>query len=66
MELDHFAARALVEGDRGEWPNVLSALRWHHTGERAGAGLAPPPTLGADEATVLADWLGRSVAGTST
>src|SRR5437879_988078 len=48
MELEHFTARGLVEGDPGEWPNVTSAIRWHHTGERAGTDLSPPPAVGAD------------------
>jgi crotonobetainyl-CoA:carnitine CoA-transferase CaiB-like acyl-CoA transferase len=63
MELPHFEARQLVEGDIGSWPNILNAIRWHHTGERAGAGLSPPPALGADQQSVLDEWLGRSPSG---
>jgi crotonobetainyl-CoA:carnitine CoA-transferase CaiB-like acyl-CoA transferase len=59
-ELEHFAARGLVEGAPGTWPNVMLPIRWHHTGERAGAGLTPPPELGADAEDVLRDWLDRT------
>ena len=59
MALPHFAARGIVEGELGAWPNITSAIRWHHTGERAGSGLAPPPAVGADTRDVLRDWLGR-------
>ena len=59
MELEHYTARGLVTGDAGGWPNVASAIRWHHTGERAGATLLPPPEVGADAADVLRDWLDR-------
>ena len=38
METDHFAARRIAEGEDGAWPNVTTAIRWHHTGERAGTG----------------------------
>ena len=41
METDHFAARRIAEGEDGAWPNVTTAIRWHHTGERAGTGLTP-------------------------
>ena len=38
-------AREIAVGGDGEWPNVATAIRWHHTGERAGSELsAPPPT----------------------
>ena len=56
-ELDHFAARGLVEGAAGTWPNVMLPIRWQHTNERAGAGLTPPPQLGADTDDVLREWL---------
>jgi crotonobetainyl-CoA:carnitine CoA-transferase CaiB-like acyl-CoA transferase len=59
MELEHFAARGILEGEPGSWPNITSAIRWHHTGERAGAGLAPPPHMGAHGDEVLAEWLHR-------
>ena len=59
MELEHFTARGLMEGDVGAWPNVTSAIRWHHTDERAGTNLTPPPEVGADADEVLRDWLGR-------
>jgi alpha-methylacyl-CoA racemase len=59
METDHFKARGILEGEPRRWANVTSAVRWHHTGERAGTGLAPPPGLDADRQTVLADWLGE-------
>ena len=58
MATDHFAARQIAEGDDGEWPNVTTAIRWHHTGERAGAGLAPPPKFDQHREEVLRDWLG--------
>jgi crotonobetainyl-CoA:carnitine CoA-transferase CaiB-like acyl-CoA transferase len=57
MRLEHFAARGIVEGERGDWPNVASPIRWHHVDERAGLGLQPPPELGADMKEILADWL---------
>jgi crotonobetainyl-CoA:carnitine CoA-transferase CaiB-like acyl-CoA transferase len=59
MDLEHFTARRLVEGEAGEWPNVMLPIRWQHVDERAGAGLAPPAALGADTDAVLEDWLGR-------
>jgi alpha-methylacyl-CoA racemase len=58
MKQAHFAARRIVEGEPGEWPNIASAIRWHHVDERAGSGLTPPPALGADVDTVVRDWLG--------
>jgi alpha-methylacyl-CoA racemase len=58
MELEHFAARRIVEGEPGSWPNITSAIRWHHTAERAGSGLAPPPEMDAHADEVLAEWLG--------
>jgi len=58
METDHFGARHIVEGADGEWPNVATAIRWHHTGERAGAGLAPPPAFDQHREEVLRAWLG--------
>ncbi len=57
MATDHFAARQIAEGDDGEWPNVTTAIRWHHTSERAGAGLAPPPKFDQHREEVLRDWL---------
>lgn len=57
MGTDHFAARQIAEGGDGEWPNVTTAIRWHHTGERAGAGLAPPPAFDQHRKEVLRDWL---------
>ena len=59
MALEHFAARGIVEGAPGSWPNVTSAIRWHHTGERAGSGLAPPPALGVHHDEIMAEWLTR-------
>jgi alpha-methylacyl-CoA racemase len=58
MATDHFAARRITEGEGGEWPNVTTAIRWHHTGERAGAGLGPPPKFDQHREEVLRDWLG--------
>ncbi len=58
MQLPHFTARDLVEGEPGSWPNVLSPIRWHHVGERAGRGLRPPAQLGCDLEQVLAEWTG--------
>jgi crotonobetainyl-CoA:carnitine CoA-transferase CaiB-like acyl-CoA transferase len=57
MKTEHFAAREIAEGADGDWPNVTTAIRWHHTGQRAGAGLAPPPAFDQDRAEVLRDWL---------
>lgn len=59
MKHPHFKARGLVEGEPGEWPNITSAIRWHHTDERAGSGMSPPPAIGADRDSVLHDWLGE-------
>jgi alpha-methylacyl-CoA racemase len=58
MELEHFKARGIVEGERGSWPNVASAIRWHHTGERAGSGMTPPPEVDEHRDEVLGEWLG--------
>jgi crotonobetainyl-CoA:carnitine CoA-transferase CaiB-like acyl-CoA transferase len=60
MQHPHYQARAIVEGEPGQWPNITSAIRWHHTDERAGSGMAPPPAIDADRAGVLHDWLGAS------
>lgn len=57
MATDHFAARRITEGEGGEWPNVTTAIRWHHTGERAGASLGPPPKFDQHREEVLRDWL---------
>jgi crotonobetainyl-CoA:carnitine CoA-transferase CaiB-like acyl-CoA transferase len=57
METDHFRARAIIEREEGGWPNVTTAIRWQHTGGRAGDGLGPPPAFDADHDAVLADWL---------
>lgn len=58
MKLPHFAARGIMEGDPGEWPNIMTAVRWHHTDERAGSGMASPPAVGGDTESVLREWLG--------
>jgi crotonobetainyl-CoA:carnitine CoA-transferase CaiB-like acyl-CoA transferase len=58
METGHFAARRIAEGEDGAWPNVTTAIRWHHTGERAGAGLTPPPAFDENREEILRDWLG--------
>jgi alpha-methylacyl-CoA racemase len=55
----HFAARDLVQGEIGAWPNVASSIRWHHTGERAGVGMSPPPALDEHRQEILEDWLGQ-------
>lgn len=55
----HFKARGIVEGEPGAWPNIANAVRWHHTDERAGSGMPPPPAIDADRASVLRDWLGH-------
>ena len=57
MATDHFAARRITEGEDGEWPNVTTAIRWHHTGERAGTRLTPPPKFDQHREEVLRDWL---------
>jgi crotonobetainyl-CoA:carnitine CoA-transferase CaiB-like acyl-CoA transferase len=57
MDTGHFAARQIAEGNDGDWPNVATAIRWHHTGERAGAGLAPPPAFNQHREEILHDWL---------
>ena len=58
METDHFAARQIAEGDDGAWPNITTAIRWHHTGERAGAGLAEPPAFDQHREEIVREWLG--------
>ena len=58
METDHFATRRIAEGEDGAWPNVTTAICWHHTGERAGAGLTPPPAFDQNREEILRDWLG--------
>jgi crotonobetainyl-CoA:carnitine CoA-transferase CaiB-like acyl-CoA transferase len=59
VQLDHYRERAIVEGEDGSWPNVMSPIRWHDTADRAGAGLTPPPAMGENTADVLRDWLGE-------
>lgn len=58
MNHPHFAARELLEGEPGCWPLMRSAIRWHHTGERAGSSLGPPPELGIHRHEILGSWLG--------
>jgi crotonobetainyl-CoA:carnitine CoA-transferase CaiB-like acyl-CoA transferase len=55
----HFEARGLVQGAFGEWPNVANAIRWHHTGERAGVDMNPAPAIDEHRDDVLREWLGR-------
>ena len=43
MDLEHFAARGLIESEPGSWANVAPPIRWHHVDERAGFGLKPSP-----------------------
>ncbi|WP_165818711.1 hypothetical protein [Frankia canadensis] len=57
MRTEHFAVRGIPGGTDGERPNVTTAIRCHHTGERAGAGLAPPPAVGAHREEIPHDWL---------
>ncbi len=57
MQTDHYQAREIAVGSDGEWPNVATAIRWHHTGERAGSELAAPPRLGQHRQEILDDWL---------
>ncbi|NMF88602.1 CaiB/BaiF CoA transferase family protein [Aromatoleum petrolei] len=57
MKHPHFAARGIVEGEVGQWPNITSAIRWHHTGERAGSGMKAPPAVDADRDSVITEWL---------
>ena len=61
MQLPHFAARGIVEGETGAWPNVASPIRWHHVDERAGSGMPAPPEIDADRASILLDWLDREI-----
>jgi crotonobetainyl-CoA:carnitine CoA-transferase CaiB-like acyl-CoA transferase len=58
MQLEHFRARQIVEGEPGSWPNITSAIRWHHTGERASSGMSAPPRVGEHHDEVLTEWLG--------
>lgn len=57
MELPHFEARGIVEGEAGSWPNVASPIRWHHVEERAGSGMANPSEIDGDRESILRDWL---------
>jgi alpha-methylacyl-CoA racemase len=57
MAHPHFAARELLEGTPGSWPLMRSAVRWHHTDERAGSWLSPPPEVDEHRDEILKDWL---------
>jgi len=57
MATDHFAARGIAEGAPGDWPNVMTAIRWHGSDGRAGSGLNRPPDYDADADGVRDDWL---------
>ena len=43
MKTDHYQARSIAGRGEAGWPNVATAIRWHHADTRAGAGLQPPP-----------------------
>ncbi|MHA4853678.1 MULTISPECIES: CaiB/BaiF CoA transferase family protein [unclassified Rhodococcus (in: high G+C Gram-positive bacteria)] len=58
MASDHFAAREIMSGSEGEWPTVATAIRWHHTGTRAGDSLTPPPDFNVHADGIRRDWLG--------
>jgi alpha-methylacyl-CoA racemase len=57
MAHPHFEARELLEGAPGSWPSMRSAVRWHHTGERAGSWLSPPPEIDEHRREILNEWL---------
>ena len=57
MSHPHFTARRLLEGEPGSWPLMRSAVRWHHTDERAGSWLNPPPELDEHRDEILKEWL---------
>lgn len=56
----HFAARNLVQGEVGHWPNIANAIRWQHSDERAGVNMSPPPAIDEQRAEILRDWLGKN------
>lgn len=58
MKSEHYKEREMATGGKGKWENIAQAFRWHHTGERAGADLAPPPEFDAHRDAVLSEWLG--------
>ncbi len=57
MRTDHFAARRIAQPTQLGWPNITTAIRWHHADERAGTGLSPPPEYDQHRDEVLKDWL---------
>ena len=57
MSHPHFTARELLEGEPGSWPLMRSAVRWHHTDERAGSWLDAPPELDEHRDEILKEWL---------
>lgn len=58
VRTDHFHARGIVEL-RGPdtYPVVTTPIRWHDHGGRAGSGMRPPRSHGADTEEVIAEWL---------
>jgi alpha-methylacyl-CoA racemase len=57
MQTDHFAARLIAQPSELGWPNITTAIRWHHVDERAGTGLSPPPDYDQHREEVLKSWL---------
>ncbi len=57
LSLPHFRERDLVQSTPDGEPYVASSIRWHHTGERAGAGLSRAPSIGEHSGEILRDWL---------
>jgi crotonobetainyl-CoA:carnitine CoA-transferase CaiB-like acyl-CoA transferase len=57
MQTDHYSARRIAEATDHQWPNITTAIRWHHVDERAGDGMSPPPDYDQHHREVLDDWL---------
>lgn len=57
MDSAHFAERQIMAGGPGQWPEIGTAIRWQHSGARAGHGLEPPPDFDDHATVVRAEWL---------
>jgi crotonobetainyl-CoA:carnitine CoA-transferase CaiB-like acyl-CoA transferase len=60
VALEHIRARGLLQTVAdAPLPHVADPIRWVESDSRPGDHATPSPALGADEAAVLRDWLGR-------
>ncbi len=59
MNDPHFAAREMLNTETPDFPKVGVPIRWHHTDERAGDDLPPPPGIDQHRKEILKDWLGE-------